>query len=165
MAGAKSVTRLRQYAAVTVAAAIGGLFVYAGLAKIVTGPDATQLALLVVGFENPTVIRTVATGLPWFELALGVWVAIGVSRRASTYCALIVVTLFLSVTVLLGLSSGWNSPCACLGDFDEEPAYIALARNVVLMCACVLLLQINGPRDGNWYLPESTSGLASTREL
>lgn len=108
MAGATRVTRSRRYLSGAVAAAVGGFFVYAGLAKIVTGTDATQLALLAVGFENPTVIRTVAAGLPWFEVALGIWVTTGVSRRASAYCALIVVTSFLSVLVLLGLSLGWD---------------------------------------------------------
>lgn len=122
-------------------------FIGLGLLKLFSGPALTKIASLTLGMSDPNIVSISARTLPIFEIALGVWLAIGVRRRAAAGTALATLTAFTCALIALGQVAGWGAPCNCTGSPTGEPIYIALMRNIALWGMAFVLAIVHRPND------------------
>ncbi|HOV98871.1 MAG TPA: MauE/DoxX family redox-associated membrane protein [Bacteroidota bacterium] len=95
---------------------LGGIFLYAGLGKLIAVDDFTQSILNYKIFsENIAVLS--ATVIPWLEVLCGISLILGIYQRAST----IIITGLLGIFTLLvlwALMHGLDISCGC---FTQDP--------------------------------------------
>lgn len=119
---------------------IGGLFVYASVNKI-QAPEEFAIAIDNYHFLPQSLVNFWAITLPWVELAIGLFLILGVFVEAS---ALISALLYLSFFIALSyaLSKGLDIGCGCF-DLNDEKARISkiyLLRDFSLFLASVWIL-------------------------
>lgn len=117
---------------------VGGIFVYAGLAK--AGSEAA-FADSVASFRLvPNVlIAPLALGLPPFEMLLGAWLIAGCWRRTAALCAALASGVFLAALTSAALR-GLTVDCGCFGSGSPaHPLRLAVGRDVLLLAATVAL--------------------------
>lgn len=90
---------------------LGGLFGYAGLQKHWHPHEFAEAVLAYQLLPGPLVGLTVA-GLPWVELAAGMFLAVGVKRRSCLLLLALLAGGFL-VVMLITMARGLNIDCGC----------------------------------------------------
>lgn len=90
------------------------LFLYAAGIKIMEGPSPTTLLIATLGFEGHLALA-LATGLPFFEICIGLWLFCGWRNAAAAGACFCVLLIYVSSLVLIGSRSGWSAPCTCTG--------------------------------------------------
>ncbi len=92
---------------------LAAVFVYAGYLKIV---DPMPLADSIASFKilPRMVVNPMALGLPAFEIAAGLLLLIGWTRRAAAL-AIVIVTAVFAAAMLSALIRGINVDCGCFG--------------------------------------------------
>lgn len=90
---------------------LGGLFIYSAVDKII---DPLAFAAIIHNYRitPPSLINYIAVGLPWIELAGGVFLIFGFRTKAS---ALILNLMLVFFTVVLAITAfrGINVTCGC----------------------------------------------------
>lgn len=126
---------------VTLRLVVGGIFIWAGLAKM---PEFELFAQVVRSYDFvPEPLAVPFTlALPWIEVSTGLCLVIGLWIR---YSAMIVVLLMLSFMGALawGLYHGADVPCGCFGfddDFRNVSIAEALVRNTFILAAASSLV-------------------------
>ncbi|MCY3553764.1 MAG: DoxX family membrane protein [Gemmatimonadetes bacterium] len=121
---------------VTLRLVVGGIFIWAGLAKM---PEFELFEQVVRSYDfipEPLAVPA-ALALPWIEVSTGLCLVIGLWIR---YSAMIVVLLMLSFmgAMAWGLYHGADVPCGCFGfydDFRDVSIVEALVRNTLILVA------------------------------
>lgn len=130
---------------------LGGVFLWAGLTKV----TATQEMVLAVDAYDvlpEALVRPVAVGLPWLEVALGAFLVLGAFVRFSA-----VVSAGLLVVFLAGMvqakARGLAIDCGCFGGGGpgEGVSWVDILRDVGFLAVAVYL--VVRPR-GPWSLDE-----------
>jgi len=115
---------------------LAAVFLYAGVVKT---PASAQFALTLIPFTflPPAALPWIALVLPWVEIAAGLLILIGPTKKAG---AALIFLLCLMFCVLLAwaLANGIIVSCSCFGR-DETPSawkmMLALGRDVLLAAA------------------------------
>lgn len=94
--------------------ALGAVFVMAGASKVASGPTWPVQA------QQLGVSRSVAVMVPWFELAVGALVAVGVGEPWPAVVGCVTLLVFTAVLVRT-LRTGRHPPCACFGAWSAAP--------------------------------------------
>ena len=126
---------------VTLRLVVGGIFIWAGLAKM---PELELFEQVVRSYDfvpEPLAVPF-ALALPWIEVSTGLCLVVGLWIR---YSAMIVVLLMLSFMGALawGLYHGADVPCGCFGfddDFRNVSIVEALVRNTFILVAASSLV-------------------------
>jgi uncharacterized membrane protein YphA (DoxX/SURF4 family) len=127
---------------------LAAVFVAAAIPKI-TAPAAFAVAISNYKMLPPWGVNALALTLPWLELLIGVFLALGIWRRA---CALVMAVLM--VVFMIGFGSatarGLDIACGCFEVGENAPASSpvrVVARDLALLTASLLLLRFDfGPR-------------------
>lgn len=119
---------------------IGGLFLYACVEKILA-PEKFAIAIDNYHFLPTTLVNIWAITLPWIELAIGLFLILGIFVEASS---LISAFLFLSFIIALcyALARGLDIGCGCF-DLNDEKTSISrlyLLRDFSLMLGSVWIM-------------------------
>jgi uncharacterized membrane protein YphA (DoxX/SURF4 family) len=117
--------------------ALGGVFVYAAWVKL-----REPWTLFAISIDNyhvlpPWAVLTVARGLPWFELLLGIVLLAGFWRRVSTVAAAALLMLFFALMVR-AYARGETIDCGCFGP-GEAISPLTLLRDGALWASAVFL--------------------------
>ena len=116
---------------------LGGVFVFAGLAKL-RDPNGTRRAA--VDFGVPELLaRPIARVLPFAEivLALGLLPLTSAALAATTIAALLVV---FTIAIAISILSGNQTVCHCFGETGSTPVgWSSVARNVALAAMAVFI--------------------------
>jgi uncharacterized membrane protein YphA (DoxX/SURF4 family) len=118
---------------------LGGLFILAAYLKL---QDSWRLfamdiaAYEVLPTEGPW-LELVARTLPWFELALGVWLISGVWLRVSAAVSALMMVGFIGLMTLAQVK-GLSIDCGCFGP-GEKISWITMLRDGSLMGAALAL--------------------------
>jgi uncharacterized membrane protein YphA (DoxX/SURF4 family) len=112
--------------------ALGGLLIYAAYAKL-RAPWA-QFAVTVDGYKllPPDAIIPIAKFLPWFELALGILVVIGIGLRWFAALATLLLATFFAVLVR-SLAKGMQIDCGCFGPGGDPLSWKTLVRDGIFL--------------------------------
>ena len=131
---------------------LAAVFLAAALPKI-DAPADFAVAISNYKMLPPWGVNVVALILPWLELLVGVFLAIGIWRRA---CALVMAVLM--VVFIFGFASatarGLDIACGCFEvgeNADASSPVRVVARDLALLVASLLLLRFDfGPRPLDW---------------
>lgn len=110
---------------------LGGLFVYAGLQKLLHPYEFAE-AILAYQMLPEILVGVVAAVLPWVEIAAGLCLAAGLKRRS---CLLILAGLLAAflVVILITLARGLKIDCGCGLFFQRQVGLAAIAEDLFLL--------------------------------
>jgi uncharacterized membrane protein YphA (DoxX/SURF4 family) len=103
----------RLWAATAARLLLATVWAWAAIAKI-AGPDAAVRAVRAYQLLPETLVRPVAWGLPFAELALAVLLAAGLATRLAAVCSAVLLGLFM-VAVASAWARGLQIHCGCFG--------------------------------------------------
>jgi len=110
---------------------VGGLFIWAGILKII---DPLDFARNVSNYRilSPKLSLLVAITLPWIELLCGIFIIIGIWRRAS---ALLISLLLIGFIALIGITiiRGISVDCGCFGTFSRKADFMLMAQDLGML--------------------------------
>jgi len=128
---------------------LGGIFLYAGVTKF-GDPQGLADSIYTYDLLPQTLINPLAAGLPVLEMVLGTMLLCGLARRVS---ATLTVLLYATFVFALGqaMIRGLKIDCGCFGNADgwEGSAFVALARDMILLGAAVFVFRAAGLRPAN----------------
>ena len=116
--------------------AIGLVFIVAGASKI---GHAAQFAAQIAGFRllPQPVVAPLALVLPFLELLLGGYLAIGLFTRASAWTAALLFALF-DAAIASAVVRGMTVSCGCFGPNDTTvTTWTEVARDAVLVVIAI----------------------------
>ena len=116
---------------------LGVIFVYAACVKL-----RDPWALFAISIDSYQVlplwaVELVASGLPWFELLLGVLLISGVWRVFSTAAASLLLAVFFSLMVR-AMAKGMQIDCGCFGP-GERLSWVTLLRDGALLAGSLFV--------------------------
>jgi len=112
--------------------ALGALFLYAGYAKL-RNPFVFEMAVDGYQLLPPAGVIVVARGLPWLEVALGLWLWSGWKLPYSAAFTALLLGAFL-VTMAITYARGIEAACGCFGT-SEPISPRTLARDSLIFLA------------------------------
>jgi uncharacterized membrane protein YphA (DoxX/SURF4 family) len=122
---------------------LAAVWAWAAVAKI-TDPDAAVRAVRAYQLLPEAVVRPVAWGLPFVELALGVLLVVGLATRLAAVCSAVLLGVF-----MVGIASAWarglQIHCGCFGGGGPSAGVgardylVELVRDTGLLAVAVLL--------------------------
>ena len=112
---------------------LASVFVYSAFSKWVSGPQGVELSLVTVGMREPLVVFGIARLLPFFEFALGLWLAVARFPARPAVISLAFLGAMTSFLILLGSANGWSSVCNCTGTINAGSVIFGLFRNFALI--------------------------------
>ncbi|MEO7328948.1 MAG: DoxX family protein [Minicystis sp.] len=121
--------------------ALGGLFVYAGAAKIGAPADfATEIANYHLG---NTLAPLMAVTMPAVEIVLGIALIAGTRTwvRAAAFGAAGLLAVF-TVAVATVVARGINVDCGCFGGNSGPVTMVTVLRDVLLLAAAAGILKL-----------------------
>ena len=124
---------------VAVRIALGLVFVYAGILKII---DPVAFAGSVAAYKIlPYGLNyLVAAILPWVEVVCGTLLIAGYRVRASA-CIIIAMNLVFMIALASTIVRGLNIDCGCFRQGGEKtPAWMAILRDVLFLVAAIFLV-------------------------
>jgi len=116
--------------------ALGALFLYAGYAKL-RHPFLFEMAVDGYQLLPPAGVIVVARGLPWLEVALGLFLWSGWQLRYSATFTALLLGAFLTMMAIT-YARGIEAACGCFGT-SEPISPRTLARDSVIFLAAVFL--------------------------
>ncbi len=119
--------------------AVGGLFIYAGVAKALTPLDFAQ-NIRNYGLVGQTLSFLAALVLPWLEIFAGLLLAAGVWRRSAALLISAMLALFILLT-LVTIARGIDVDCGCFGAVSRKAGWSVVAEDALMLYAslCILL--------------------------
>lgn len=112
---------------------VGGVFVYAGLPKLMR-PD--EFARLVHGYRilHPELVNLVGITMPWIELAAGAFLVIGLLPRSAALLSAAMLAVFMGAG-FLALVRGVETECGCFFPLlaDHRLGWDLLVRDAALL--------------------------------
>jgi uncharacterized membrane protein YphA (DoxX/SURF4 family) len=133
----------RPWAATGARLLLAGVWAWAALAKI-SDPDAAVRAVRAYQLLPEALVRPVAWGLPFAQLALAVLLAVGLATRLAAACSAVLLGLFV-VAIASAWARGLQIHCGCFGGggpaagVQARDYLIELVRDAGLLAAAALL--------------------------
>ncbi len=136
---------IRRYFPVLVRVALGLVFVYAGILKII---DPVAFAGSVAAYKIlPYGLNyLVAAILPWVETICGALLIVGWRVRAAA-CIIAVMNLVFMAALASTIVRGLSIDCGCFRQGGEKtPAWVAILRDVFFLAGAVFVARRPGKR-------------------
>jgi len=133
----------RPWAATAARLLLAGVWAWAAVAKI-SDPDAAVRAVLAYQLLPEALVRPVAWGLPFAELALALLLAVGLATRLAAAVSAVLLGLFM-IAIALAWARGLQIHCGCFGGGGPATSVQArdylgeLVRDAGLLAVAVLL--------------------------
>ena len=129
---------LRPYQALAIRLMLGGVFVWAGTAKLVEIPSfvetVTAFDMLPADWAAPFALSVV-----WIELIAGGLLLLGIWPRSNALVLLVLLVVF-SVALGINMYRGNDVTCGCFGGDGEASLAWTLLRDLFLVGGAVVLL-------------------------
>jgi putative oxidoreductase len=118
---------MKRYLWRIIAIIIGGLFIYAGVVKVI---DPAEFARDIDNYKMLPWQLSVWMGLylPWLEIFCGVALIVRVLHRGSVFILTSMMVLFIVITIV-AKARGLDISCGCFGHASK---YLSFARHLVL---------------------------------
>lgn len=124
--------------------AIGGVFLVAGAIKAHEGPNAFAAAIAAYRLLTPDLIRPLAIVLPYLEIGLGGYLAVGLFTRIVAAVATLQLLIF-SAAIASLLVRHISADCGCFGSGAPEPATWTRVGFDVLLAGATALIALRPP--------------------
>ena len=117
---------------------IGGLFIYAGLPKIL---DTMGFAASIYNyklFPSP-IIGLTAAFIPWVEVLAGSALILGVKARGASLLISVLLVVFIVLAAISAIR-GLDIDCGCFSGVERKANWIAIFEDIALLgCAFIIL--------------------------
>jgi len=110
---------------------LGGLFIYAGLQKLLHPYEFAE-AVLAYRLLPESLVGGVAAVLPWLEIAAGLTLAVGLKRRSGLLLLTGLLAAFL-VVIFVTMARGLKIDCGCGLFFQRQVGLAAILEDLVLL--------------------------------
>jgi uncharacterized membrane protein YphA (DoxX/SURF4 family) len=117
---------------------LGGLFVYAGVVKVLEPLDFAQ-NIRNYALVGQSLSFIAAIVLPWLEILAGACLVAGVWRRGA---ALIIsgLLIFFIVLTVVTMVRGLDVDCGCFGAFDRKAGWSVILEDLAMLTLGLCLL-------------------------
>ena len=117
---------------------VAGVFLASSIGKLMDRPG-TEASMSRYTFLPSGAGKLIANVFPFIELAVGVFLLLGLFTRLASVAAVLLFVLFTGL-ILYDLTHSQNTSCHCFGRLsDEKLTPVAVVRNVVLMLLSLLV--------------------------
>jgi uncharacterized membrane protein YphA (DoxX/SURF4 family) len=120
---------------------LGGIFVYAAWTKLSSPWELFAMSIDSYQLLPLTMVELVARTLPWFELAIGVFLIAGIFLRSAAVATSLLLGLFFGLMVR-AYAKGMAINCGCFGP-GEVISWKTLLRDGSLLAASVALASMS----------------------
>lgn len=131
---------LKRWGIFLIRLAIGGLFIYASIDKIIH-PAAFAKIIYNYRLLHPDYINLLAIILPWFELITGISLITGIKYRGANFLILIMLAVFI---VALGINyiRGVNISCGCFSTSStvKSNLLIRIIEDFLMAAGCLIIM-------------------------
>lgn len=110
---------------------VGGVFIWAGLLKILDPLGFAQSISNYRVFPH-WMSFFLALVLPWMEVICGVFLVLGLFRRSSALLLSLFLMTFL-VLIASAMARGIDVDCGCFGRFSQKVSYRLLVTDMILL--------------------------------
>ena len=110
---------------------IGGLFLYAGLPKIL---DTMEFASSIYNyklFPSP-IIGLTAAFIPWVEVLAGLALILGVKARGASLLVSVLLVVFIILAAISALR-GLDIDCGCFSGVERKANWLAIFEDIALL--------------------------------
>lgn len=123
---------------------VGGTLILSAVTKL---PHHSQFVEIVKEYDLLPYSLATAYGhtLPWVELVIGVYLLLGVLRKYSAFATILMVVSFM-VANISSIARGEHHCGACFGETISLPVWQAMAIDVLILIATLILLLARGGR-------------------
>ena len=125
--------------------ALGGLFVYAGVVKVLDPLDFAQ-NIRNYRLVGQSLSFIAAVVLPWLEILAGVALAAGIWKRASALIISGLLVFFILLT-LVTIARGLDVDCGCFGALSRKSGFGVILEDLVMLFMGLSLLFVPKKRD------------------
>ena len=115
----------------------GGIFIYAGYAKLAQPPFLFEMAVDSYQLLPAWAVLLVAHSLPWMELALGVVLLSGWKLRYFSTFASLLLGFFVTL-MAISFSRGEEATCGCFGGGEPVSGWTLTRDSMMLLVALYL---------------------------
>jgi uncharacterized membrane protein YphA (DoxX/SURF4 family) len=133
--------------------ALSGVFLAAALPKV-AAPDQFALAVANYRMLPPWGVNTLALVLPWLELVIAVFLALGIWRRAGALVMALLMVVFMAAFAS-ATARGLDIACGCFEVGEQAHAsspWRVVLRDTAFLAASLLVLRFDhGPRPLAWF--------------
>jgi uncharacterized membrane protein YphA (DoxX/SURF4 family) len=125
--------------------ALGGLFVYAGVVKVLDPLDFAQ-NIRNYRLVGQSLSFMAAIVLPWLEILAGVALAAGIWKRASALIISGLLVFFILLT-LVTIARGLDVECGCFGALSRKSGFGVILEDLGMLFMGLCLLFAPGKRQ------------------
>lgn len=123
---------------------LGGLFVYAGVVKVLDPLDFAQ-SIRNYDLVGQSLSFVAAIVLPWVEILAGVALAAGVWKRASALIITALLVFFILLT-LVTILRGLDIDCGCFGALSRKSGLGVILEDALMLFMSLAVLFSPGKR-------------------
>jgi len=123
---------------------LGGLFVYAGVVKVLDPLDFAQ-DIRNYRLVGQALSFLAAVVLPWLEILAGVALAAGVWKRASALIISGLLVFFILLT-LVTIARGLDVDCGCFGALSRKSGFGVILEDALMLFMSLAVLFAPGKR-------------------
>jgi putative oxidoreductase len=130
---------------------VGGIFLYAGLEKIMAPLDFAS-AIYYYRIFPEAFIGAIAAIVPWIEATCGLCLVSGFNTKGAAALSSLMLLIFISLTITSAIR-GFGIDCGCFGSFHREIGLLAIAEDTLLFAASVAVLLFENDTLNSHQLP------------
>jgi putative oxidoreductase len=132
---------------------LGGLFVYAGVVKVVDPLDFAQ-NIRNYRLVGPSLAFIAALVLPWLEILAGAFLAAGVWKRGAALVVSGLLVFFIALTAVT-MARGLDVDCGCFGAIDRKAGLSVILEDLAMLyLGLCVLCQRGAPAHRDTGTPE-----------
>ncbi len=123
---------------------MGGLFLYAGVGKVITPMD---FAASIYNYKllPDVMIGPVAVAIPWIETLAGVALLLGFSVKGGSLAISGLLTMFISI-IIISAVRGLDNDCGCFSGVERTVGLLAIFEDSAMLAGALYLLLFDRAR-------------------
>lgn len=153
-------TRVKAFLGLTARLALGGVFIYAGLIKLLAPAEEFAYAIETYKVTGPALSLWAAYIMPWLELFSGLLLSGGIFTRFNALLCGAMLLFFEALLAQAWLRGLEVTSCGCFGSGGSNSLPVEFAQNLVFLALACLAF-----RHGGAYSADAAVGRPAPRPL
>ena len=117
---------------------MGGLFLYAGVGKIITPLD---FAAMVYNYKllPDELIGPAATAIPWIEALSGFCLLMGLHTKGGALAISGLLAIFIAI-LIISAARGLDVECGCFSGVERRVGFLAIFEDLIMLSGALFIL-------------------------
>lgn len=130
--------KTRRYIFLALRLLIGGIFIYAGLEKILEPFDFSVAIYNYKLFPDP-LIGVMAATIPWIEAMAGLFILSGFNTKGASALISFLLLIFIGLIIISAIR-GLDIDCGCFGGLERKVGVLAIVEDTSLLVISMSVL-------------------------